>query len=114
MQNNLIQQKIIDLNVCVLIPTYNNERTLKRVLDGVLHITKNVIVINDGSTDSTSETLKSYQEIEQIHFPENKGKGMALREGFKKATELGYQYAITIDSDGQHFPADIPNFINVL
>ncbi|WP_104734947.1 DUF2062 domain-containing protein [Hanstruepera ponticola] len=114
MQNNLIQQKIIDLNVCVLIPTYNNERTLKRVLDGVLLITKNVIVVNDGSTDSTSKTLKSYQEIEQIHFPKNKGKGVALREGFKKAIALGYEYAITIDSDGQHFPADIPNFINAL
>ena len=114
MQNSLIQQKINDLKVCVLIPTYNNERTLKRVLDGVLEFTKNVIVVNDGSTDSTSDILKSYFHIEQIHFSKNKGKGVALHEGFKKASALGYEYAITIDSDGQHFPSDIPNFINTL
>jgi glycosyltransferase involved in cell wall biosynthesis len=113
-QNNQTQQKITDLNVCILIPTYNNERTLKRVIDGVLAITNQVIVVNDGSTDSTSTILKSYSQIEQIHFPVNKGKGVALREGFKKATLLGYDYAITIDSDGQHFPSDIQNFINAL
>ena len=114
MQNNQTQQKITDLNVCILIPTYNNERTLKRVIDGVLAITNQVIVVNDGSTDSSSTILKSYSQIEQIHFPVNKGKGVALREGFKKASSLGYDYAITIDSDGQHFPSDIQNFINAL
>lgn len=114
MQNTLIQQKIIDLNVCVLIPTYNNERTLKRVIDGVLEITNHAIVVNDGATDSTPKILKSYPNIQQLHFPKNQGKGMALREGFKKAIELGYQYAITIDSDGQHFPSDIPNFVKAL
>ena len=114
MQETLIQQKITDLNVCVLIPTYNNERTLKRVLNGVLAITNHVIVVNDGSTDSTSDILKTYSQVAQIHFPENKGKGLALREGFKKAISSGYDYAITIDSDGQHFPSDIPNFIHAL
>ncbi|PNQ74658.1 DUF2062 domain-containing protein [Hanstruepera neustonica] len=114
MQNTLIQQKIIDLKVCVLIPTYNNERTLKRVLDGVLEITNQVIVVNDGATDSTAQILQPYQNITQVHFSENQGKGKALREGFKKAQKLGYEYVITIDSDGQHFPSDIPNFVNAL
>ncbi|TYA52325.1 DUF2062 domain-containing protein [Formosa maritima] len=114
MTNKLIRQKITDLNVCVIIPTYNNQRTLKRVLNGVLELTNNIIVVNDGSTDTTSTILKEYQQLQQIHFPKNKGKGLALKEGFKLAVSLGYQFAITIDSDGQHFPIDIPNFINEL
>jgi len=112
--NEFIKQKITDLNVCVIIPTYNNQHTLKRVIDGVLELTNNIIIVNDGSTDATSTILKNYQSIQQIHFTKNKGKGLALREGFKKAISLGYNFAITIDSDGQHFPSDIPNFINEL
>jgi len=109
-----ITDRIINLNCCVLIPTYNNERTLNRVIDGVLKYTERIIIINDGATDSTSEILKSYPKLEQIHFPKNKGKGVALREGFKKAHELGYAYAITIDSDGQHYPEDIEVFISAI
>ena len=99
------------LKVCVIIPTYNNERTLKRVIDSVLDYLPYIIIVNDGSTDQTSEILKKYAHLTQIHHPKNSGKGTALRNGFKKALELGYDYAITIDSDGQHFATDIPNFI---
>jgi len=109
-----ITDRIINLNCCVLIPTYNNERTLNRVIDGVLKYTEHIIIINDGATDSTIEILKSYANLEQIHFPQNKGKGVALREGFKKGYELGYSYAITIDSDGQHYPEDIAVFITAI
>lgn len=107
-------EKIKDLKVCVLIPTYNNERTLKRVIDGVLQYTTNIIIINDGSTDTTSQILEHYLQLEQIKVPKNKGKGNALRLGFNKAISLGYDYVITIDSDGQHFPEDIKAFIEVL
>ncbi|WP_417265450.1 DUF2062 domain-containing protein [Brumimicrobium sp.] len=95
---------------CVIIPTYNNENTLKRVIDGVLEyiIPQEIIIVNDGSTDRTPEILKAYPEITQIHFPKNQGKGLGLRKGFKKALEMGFTHAITIDSDGQHFPDDIP------
>ena len=113
MESKLAKQKNKP-NFCVLIPTYNNERTLKRVIDGVLTQTEHIIIINDGSTDSTSKILKDYSHLEQIHLPKNKGKGNALRQGFKKAIELKFDYAITIDSDGQHFPEDIPVFLNTL
>lgn len=96
---------------CVIVPTYNNAKTLKRVLDGVLSQTSDVIVVNDGSTDATPQILSDYSKITPIHFARNQGKGKALRAGFKKALELGYNYAITIDSDGQHFPSDIPKFL---
>lgn len=100
--------------VCVIIPTYNNHKTLKRVLDSVLQYTSNVIVVNDGSTDTTSQILEAYAHLSQIHHSKNSGKGMAIRNGFKKALELNYNYAITIDSDGQHFASDIPSFIGAL
>lgn len=96
---------------CVIVPTYNNENTLRRVLDSVLLQTSDVIVVNDGSTDATRSILAGYSQIVQIHFNRNSGKGKALREGFKKARELGYDYAVTIDSDGQHFATDIPVFV---
>lgn len=109
-----VKDAISERNICVLIPTYNNEKTLKRVIDGVLDYTENIIVVNDGSTDSTSEILKNYTQITVLNLPENKGKGNGLKTGFRKAKKLGFDYAITIDSDGQHYPDDIPVFVEAL
>ncbi|WBV50924.1 DUF2062 domain-containing protein [Chryseobacterium gambrini] len=109
-----VRNAISEKKICVLIPTYNNEKTLKRVIDGVLDYTEDIIAVNDGSTDSTKEILRSYSQIEVIDLPENKGKGNGLKIGFRKAKELGYDYAITIDSDGQHYPDDIPVFVEAL
>lgn len=104
-------EKFKDLECSVIIPTYNNDRTLASVIDRVLKYTDQVIVVNDGCTDSTSEILKSYEQIEVVTHGVNEGKGVALKSGFKKAVELGFRYAITIDSDGQHDPGELPNFI---
>ncbi len=109
-----ISERMNKLNVCVIIPTYNNHKTLQRVLDGVLELTHHVIVVNDGSTDTTSQILSVYKQITLINVSKNQGKGNALKEGFRKGKELGFDYAITIDSDGQHFPDDISVFLDAL
>ncbi|WP_312902623.1 DUF2062 domain-containing protein [Chryseobacterium taichungense] len=109
-----VQNVISEKKICVLIPTYNNEKTLRRVIDGVLEYTENIVVVNDGSTDSTPVILKDYVQIQVIHLPQNRGKGNALKTGFREAEKLGYSYAITIDSDGQHYPDDIPVFAEAL
>lgn len=109
-----VQNAISEKKICILIPTYNNEKTLKRVIDGMLDYTENIIVVNDGSTDSTLKILNHYPQISVINLPENKGKGNGLKIGFRKAKELGYNYAVTIDSDGQHYPDDIPVFVEAL
>lgn len=106
--------KIKDLNCCVIIPTYDNDKTLQRVVSGVLGYTANVIVVNDGATDATPQILAEYPQITVINHETNKGKGIALQTGFKTALAMGYDYAITIDSDGQHYPDDIPVFIEML
>ena len=115
MESSIIRHKIDEFKICILIPTYNNDKTLRRVIDGILAYTNHVFVINDGSTDTTSAILESYEkQISVVTIPINKGKGNALQVGFRKAKESGYDFAITIDSDGQHFPHDIPSFIKVL
>lgn len=108
----LYRNKITEQRCCVIIPTFNNSQTLANVINDVLSFTKNIIVVNDGSTDSTSEILKNFNGIEIISYLSNRGKGMAMRTGIKFAQEKGFRYAITIDSDGQHFADDIPVFID--
>ena len=105
-------EKILALNCCIIIPTYNNQHTLADVINQVLRYTSHVIVVNDGSTDDTASILDTFGNIKVISYPENKGKGIALRKGMAYAQEKGYRYAISIDSDGQHFASDIPLFIH--
>lgn len=114
-RNMSIQTKFTRLGCCVIIPTYNNDGTLKKVIDEVRKYTDQVIIVNDGATDKTARILAEYADKACIiTHPENVGKGRALRNGFKKALELGYDYAITIDSDGQHFASDLPLFLDEL
>ncbi len=114
MKTSLTKNRLDELRCCIIIPTYNNHKTIQSVIDKVLEHTKNIIVVNDGSTDTTPQILKKYTNLILIHLSKNKGKGNALRVGFKCAEKLKYKFAITIDSDGQHFPQDIPVFIDAL
>lgn len=100
--------------VCVLIPTYNNAATLGQVLQDVLTHTSDVIVVNDGATDHTAEVLEQFPMVSVLSYQPNRGKGIALRRGFKFALEQGYDYAITMDADGQHFASDIAVFMKKL
>jgi glycosyltransferase involved in cell wall biosynthesis len=95
------------MEYCVIIPTYNNEKTLEGVISEVLKVTRNIIVVNDGSTDGTSFILKKYKSLKIVAYSPNKGKGYAIKRGFEQAVLEGFNYAVTIDSDGQHYPSDI-------
>jgi glycosyltransferase involved in cell wall biosynthesis len=103
-----------NFKVCVIIPTYNNARALAKVISDVLMFTNHIIIVNDGSTDGTSEILVNYPQPDVISYRKNKGKGYALKKGFTLAKEKGYEYAITIDSDGQHSAEDLPAFTKKL
>lgn len=99
------------LGCAVVIPTYNNDRTLGGIIAGVRRYCADIFVVNDGSTDRTAEVLASTEGIRTIAYARNRGKGYALRRGLRAAREAGFRYALTIDSDGQHYPDDIARFI---
>lgn len=108
------REQFEQLHVCVIIPTYNNETSLAGVIADVAEYCKDVIVVNDGSTDSTKPIIESFSFAQMIGYEKNVGKGWALRKAFAYAIEKGYKYAITIDSDGQHFAKDLPAFLDKL
>lgn len=97
---------------CVLIPTYNNAVVLPKVIKDVLQFTDDIIAVNDGSTDETAKLIKQFPEVKYLSYEQNEGKGFALRAGMKLAENLGYEYAISMDSDGQHSASDLPKFID--
>ncbi|MDP4282570.1 MAG: DUF2062 domain-containing protein [Bacteroidota bacterium] len=106
-----------DLRCCVIMPTFNNAGTLESVIRDVEDFTEDIIIVNDGSTDETSSIIDHLADrslLTVISYPSNRGKGFAIRNGFKKAIEMGFRYAITIDSDGQHYAEDIPKFIEMV
>jgi glycosyltransferase involved in cell wall biosynthesis/uncharacterized protein (DUF2062 family) len=96
---------------CVVIPTYNNRATVRGVIESALTHAEAVIVVDDGCTDGTQDELEGL-EIVLVRHERNRGKGRALRSGFRRAYELGYTHAVTLDSDGQHFPDDIPGMVD--
>ena len=109
------RDKMRQMKVCVLMPTYNNGGTLRDVVERVLAYCNDVIVVNDGCTDNSAEILVSFADrVTVVDYGRNRGKGYALKQGLKKAKAMGFDYAITIDSDGQHFPEDIPLFVEAL
>ena len=110
-----IPTKMRQLKVCTVMPTYNNGGTLRDVVERVLAYCADVIVVNDGCTDHSAEVLASFGErITVVDYGCNRGKGYALKQGFEKAKAMGFDYALTIDSDGQHFPEDIPLFVEAM
>jgi glycosyltransferase involved in cell wall biosynthesis len=111
---SLLQDKFSENKICVIVPTYNNAQTLPGVLESLLRYTTNVIVVNDGSTDSTATILAGFPQVRAIGYNQNQGKGFALKTGFSYAASLGFEYAITIDSDGQHYADDLIHFVEAL
>ena len=97
--------------ICVVIPTYNNGGTIGRVVEETLAECDDVIVVNDGSTDATASILSGFNGITLVTLTKNSGKGAALKASFRKAMEMGFAYAITLDGDGQHYPKEISQFL---
>jgi glycosyltransferase involved in cell wall biosynthesis len=106
--------KLERLRVCMLVPTYNNAATLVPLLNELEAVHAVIIVVNDGSTDETEKLLSGFPGVQSISYSPNRGKGFALRKGFQAAIEKGFDYAISIDSDGQHFTKDLGQFLDKL
>lgn len=103
-----IRQRLKDLKCGILIPTYNNNGTIAQVASEAMTYCDDVWVVNDGSTDNTKDLLAQIEGLQVIGYEANKGKGNALKMGFKAMVEAGLRYALTIDADGQHKWEDLP------
>ncbi|MBI4649330.1 MAG: DUF2062 domain-containing protein [Bacteroidia bacterium] len=112
--NKSVYNRFKEKKCCVIIPTYNNCKTLENVITKILEFTAQIIIVNDGSIDCTDEILSRYNYLHIISYNKNRGKGYALRKGFNYAVAAGFDYAITIDSDGQHSPEELLSFLEAV
>jgi dolichol-phosphate mannosyltransferase len=97
--------------ILVAIPVYNEQQYVAGVVADVLRITGDLLVVDDGSTDSTPEFLAGMPGITVIRHPENLGYGRSLIDAFQFAQRQGFDWLITLDCDEQHEPDRIPAFI---
>ncbi len=101
----------------VIAPTFNNVRTLDRVLRGIDESGLPVIVVDDGCNDGSFAILDAWRKGGRwrvvVHHPRNQGKAAALRSGFEAARQMGFTHAITIDTDGQLDPAEINHLTEI-
>lgn len=100
--------------ICAVIPFYNEEATIKEIINKTLNYADFVICIDDGSNDKSQKLLPVSDRVIVLRNDSNKGKGYSLRIGLKKSIELNSKYTITLDADFQHPPEYIPFFIQQL
>jgi len=100
----------------VIIPAYNEEETIGDIISTTTQIMENmnlpyeIIVVDDGSTDKTA-MIASLYKVTVLSNGQNQGKGYSLRRGFRQAQG---DIIVTIDSDGEHHPKEIPDLVNPL
>ena len=101
-------------NLSIVIPVYNNPKTIKKVVEETLELGYSVIVVDDGSDIEVASLLNQSQNLTIIRHQINRGKGKAILTGAREAKKIGYEYIITIDGDGQHYPAEIKELLPLL
>lgn len=103
---------VMQYRLCVIIPAYQVEQYIAELLNRTMAIAPEltIIIIDDGSTDRTSQILTQFPQIITIHHPEKQGKDKAIRTGMQAALQRGFTHAILMDADLQHVPECIPDF----
>jgi len=95
----------------VAIPVFNEAKTLRGVLQQVRRYARDILIVDDCSTDDTPRLLKAESGLAIIRHLDNRGYGQSLTDAFKYAQAAGYDWLITMDCDEQHEPAHIPDFL---
>ncbi|OGP51731.1 MAG: glycosyl transferase [Deltaproteobacteria bacterium RBG_13_43_22] len=103
----------IPLRCVIVIPVYNHGGKIREVVEKTIRFGLPVIVVDDGSTDSTPQVLTSLSGIRVLRHKENQGKGASLLTGFAEAMKIA-DWAVTIDADGQHNPEDILSLLKTI
>jgi len=94
----------------ILIPAYNEENTIRTVVQHCLHYCRHIVVVDDGSIDNTVANIQDLP-ITILHNGINRGKDASLLRGFSYCQHHQLDAIITIDADTQHNPDDIPKFL---
>ena len=102
------------MRLLTAIPVYNEAASLVSVLTEVKKYSADILVIDDGSTDRTPELLRGIGGVRTIRHPVNRGYGAGLRTAFETTLSGGYDGLVTLDCDGQHEPARIPELASHL
>ena len=100
--------------IAAVIPFFNENRTIDKIVINTLQYVDCVIAVDDGSTDDSSSKISESKNITLLKFKENRGKGFALRTGLSEGVKKGYTQLITIDADLQHNPDEIPLLLSEL
>ena len=99
------------MRICAVIPSFNSEKTIARVVRGAIEHADRVVVVNDGSTDRTA-VLAEKAGARVLGTGRNRGKGHALGVAFRYVLGQAFDAAVTLDADLQHDPQAIPDFVN--
>jgi dolichol-phosphate mannosyltransferase len=102
------------MRLLTAIPVYNEERHVERVLAEVKRYVREILVVNDGSTDGTADLLARQHDIAVISHPKNRGYGAALISAFEYVLQRNFEVLVTMDCDGQHEPARIPLLLEAI
>lgn len=97
--------------LCVLIPSYNEERSIGRLVSALRSMELTVYVVDDGSVDNTAMIAEAEGGVVVKHR-RNMGKGASMREGFRHIIKKGYDAVVVMDGDGQHVVGDIGRFVD--
>lgn len=103
------------MKFCLVVPVFNHAATVRSVLDDLrasVGAQQQIVVVDDGSTDASAAACENLPGVTLLRHPKNRGKGAALLTAFRWAHQRGFSHAITVDSDGQHCPADVPRIID--
>ncbi|MBF0330630.1 MAG: glycosyltransferase family 2 protein [Candidatus Omnitrophica bacterium] len=98
--------------ICILIPAYNEARTIADVVKYVRSKGLDVLVVDDGSSDNSAQLAKDAGATVLVNF-KNQGKGFSMQRGFDYIISRDYDALITMDADGQHAVDDLDGFINL-
>ena len=103
------------MKVLIIIPAYNEEKNLKRVIDRLQQVCPqfDYVIVNDGSTDGTEKVCRQNQ-FRHISLPVNLGLTGAVRAGMRYASQKGYDMALQFDADGQHLPEYIQDMVDCM
>ena len=109
MNNSLIEMK----KFLIIIPAYNEARSIESLLKGMEPFKNHTVIVNDGSTDETWDMIQKHG-FKGLNNSKNCWVAYSILRGFRYAAEYGIKEVIIMDADGQHDPAYIPCFLNML